>query len=139
MTRDEQFLPIPNYNGMYSVSTTGQVRSEARLCRGKGNSMRPVEERVLKPDVDRDGYLCVRLSRDGRKTKHLVHRLVLSVFVGPCLMNQQSRHLDGNPSNNNIANLIWGTSSENYNDRRLHGTDNSGKRNGRYRHGRRMK
>jgi DNA-binding CsgD family transcriptional regulator len=32
------------------------------------------------------------------------------------------RHLDGNPANNHISNLGWGTNSENTQDRLEHGT-----------------
>ena len=44
----------------------------------------------------------------------LVHRLVASVFCPcPSLFHNQVDHIDGNPFNNNAANLRWVTDSEN--------------------------
>jgi hypothetical protein len=34
--------------------------------------------------------------------------------------------LDGNPANNNVENLAWGTAKENAHDRKLHGTQKYG-------------
>jgi hypothetical protein len=74
------------------------------------------------------GYQQIKLGRS-RQTK--VHILVLEAFVGPRPDGMVCRHLDGNPQNNRLSNLRWGTPEENYADRRLHGTHNTGSRNGR--------
>lgn len=42
----------------------------------------------------------------------------------------ECRHLDGNPANNRLSNLKWGTKVENESDKRRHGTSNVGPRNG---------
>jgi hypothetical protein len=59
-----------------------------------------------------------------------VHRLVLEAFAGPCENGMETRHLDGNPSNNHLANLKWGTIEENTSDRDRHGNFTNGERNG---------
>jgi plasmid maintenance system antidote protein VapI len=41
----------------------------------------------------------------------------------------ECRHLDGDPMNNRVENLTWGTRAENMHDRTRHGTDNGGERN----------
>lgn len=66
-------------------------------------------------------------TRDGRA---LVQRIVLTTFVASCPTGMQCRHLDGNPTNNHVLNLAWGTRSENEQDKLLHGTDNRGERHG---------
>ena len=43
----------------------------------------------------------------------------------------ECRHLDGNPSNNNLENLCWGTVEENMADRDRHGTTAIGIKHGR--------
>lgn len=63
-----------------------------------------------------------------RKYRHL-HRLILLAFVGPCPPGLECRHLDGNPFNNRVENLSWGTPFENTADKFRHGTDPSGERN----------
>lgn len=64
------------------------------------------------------GYLKVAL---GATDQRQVHRLVLEAFVGPCPPGMQCRHLDGNPKNNRLENLCWGTSKENHEDAARHG------------------
>lgn len=50
-----------------------------------------------------------------------VHRLVILAWVGEPLPGQECRHLDGNPLNNQLGNLAWGTRAENAADREAHG------------------
>jgi hypothetical protein len=75
-------------------------------------------------------YQDVNLYRDGRSCHRLVHRLVLEAFVGLRPDGMQCRHLDGNPANNNLRNLAWGTPAKNQHDRVTHGTDNRGEKHG---------
>lgn len=59
--------------------------------------------------------------------KRLVHRLVLESWKGPCPPGMECRHFpDGNPENNNLENLSWGTKMENTADRIVHGTNLAG-------------
>lgn len=67
--------------------------------------------------IDKDGY---EYSTRG-KLKFSIHRLVLSVWDRFPSRGEQTRHLDGNPENNNITNLVWGSGKQNWSDRKLHG------------------
>ena len=58
-----------------------------------------------------------------------VHRLVLEAFVGPCPPGCETRHLNGNPADNRLCNLAWGTHRENAADKVRHGTAPRGERN----------
>ena len=66
-------------------------------------------------------------------TQVLVHRIVLETFIGPCPMNLEACHRNGNCLDNRLGNLRWGTRSSNIRDQRRHGTHgrNAGARNGR--------
>jgi hypothetical protein len=75
-------------------------------------------------------YAVVRLCAPGRSRDFGVHQLVLRAFVGPCPPGMQCRHLDGNPANNGLANLCWGTPAQNAADRMRHGTQARGERHG---------
>lgn len=108
----ERWLPVPGYEGLYEVSDLGAVRGPRT---GDGR---------LKPRPHKDGYAKVNLCRGGRQKTFLVHRLVLDAFVGPREPGQECRHLDGDPSNNRLTNLAWGTQSENELDKVRHGTHN---------------
>jgi hypothetical protein len=54
----------------------------------------------------------------------------MAVFVGPCPEGMEVCHRDGNASNNNLANLRYGTPVSNAKDKIEHGTLNRGERNG---------
>ena len=58
----------------------------------------------------------------------MVHRLVLMAFVGLPGDGQECRHLDGNPANNELVNLAWGTHKENEKDKYRHKTRRVGER-----------
>lgn len=116
----ERWLPVPGYDG-YEVSDLGQVRSW-HPWRGT-----PVP-RILATTADGKGYHGVALCRDRVATTKRVHALVLLAFVGPAPTGQATRHLDGDPGNNALSNLAYGTYSENNADKVRHGTDHYARR-----------
>lgn len=78
--------------------------------------------RIMHPHTRDSGHLVLHLRRNYEfHTKH-IHQLMLDTFVGPCPRGMECRHLDGNPLNNRIDNLVWGTRSENVQDMIGHGT-----------------
>jgi hypothetical protein len=107
-----EWRDIPGFRG-YQVSDDGQVKSLPRKWRKN--------ERVLKSS-NSNGYRTVTLSRDKQATVFLVHRAVLLAFVGPPLPGQEACHTDGNPSNNHLSNLRWGTHRQNMADNLVNGT-----------------
>lgn len=74
-------------------------------------------------------YHYATLWDDNRNRSIAVHILVLEAFVGPCPPGMECRHLDGNPANNRLDNLCWGTKLENAQDRIRHGTSGVGSTN----------
>jgi hypothetical protein len=110
-TADERWLPVVGYEGHYSVSDQGRIRSEER----KDALGRRVRERILKPGV-RGGYPQVNLAMFGVHQMHDVHRLVLTAFVGPQQKTQVVRHLNDDPLDNWLDNLAYGTHEENKQD-----------------------
>lgn len=97
-------------NRDYAISTYGRVWS----CRSNI---------FLKPaKVDRCGHLGIQLHCHGIQTTVHVHRMIAEMFIP----NQDNlpvvRHLDGDPTNNNVWNLAWGTYRDNWDDAVRHGT-----------------
>jgi len=113
---------IPGFPNYY-VTKNGRIRSKPRNSR-KGKWM--------KLKTTPDGHLQIILRNKDRKFTRLVHRLVLETYVGQCPEGMECRHLDGNPQNNKLTNLCWGTHSENQHDSVQHGThvDNRGEKHG---------
>ena len=78
--------------------------------------------RILNPHLNRRGYRKAQLWQGGKRVaSKKIHTLVLEAFVGPRPRNMECRHLDGNPENNAISNLRWGTWAENHQDALGHG------------------
>lgn len=72
-------------------------------------------QKYLSVQLDKDGYEKVQMmSRDGKRHRYSVHRLVLENF-NPVenMENLQVNHIDGNKRNNKLENLEWVTCSEN--------------------------
>lgn len=94
----EIWRPIKDYEKLYEVSNTGQVRS---LCGRYG------ELRILKQSVGSKGYMLVTLCNHGHQKTVNVHKLVANAFISnpdqlPCV-----NHKDEDKTNNNVSNLEW--------------------------------
>jgi hypothetical protein len=104
----DAWLPIPGYEGLYEVSSTGMVRGVARkVPHGKGNGYRNVKGRMLSASPANNGYPCVVLSKKGKRKPCTVHRLVMLAFTGPCPNGMVVAHADGNPLNPRLENLRY--------------------------------
>ena len=126
----ENWRPVVgDFRRSYEVSDQGRVRSVDRRVKAPPGTWRNLKGRVLKPGRGSHEYFTVALSRAGKKTSRFVHRLVLEAFVGLRSEGMQCRHLDGDPKNNHLENLCWGTSVENKADMARHGTLLEGERN----------
>jgi len=99
----------------YSITTDGRVWSHPKRRSSTTG-------RWLKTNKMSNGYLLVVLCKNNSKFPRLVHRLVLETFVGKCSKNMECRHLNGNPADNRLENLCWGTRHENEQDKIRHGT-----------------
>ena len=95
----EQWKEITNFEGIYEVSSLGQVR---RIHKDNRSS----KYKVLSQDTLRR-YKKVTLFKSGVGYKKQVHRLVAEAFIPNPLNLEQVNHKDENPSNNNVDNLEW--------------------------------
>lgn len=85
----------------------------------------------LKSRLNKDGYLQVGLSVEGRSYSKLIHRVLCQVFHGdPPFEGAQALHQDDNKQNNTPENLYWGTHQQNMDDMRRHGNTCNGARSG---------
>jgi hypothetical protein len=115
---------IPGYPG-YGASADGRIwsRHERRKMPGcvQGPNWMPGETwHQLRGSREGDGYVTVCPMRGGRKGTAPIHTLVLLAFAGPRPAGMQCRHLNGDRTDNRLANLMWGTAKENAADRAAH-------------------
>lgn len=108
MTEGRRWRLVHGFHN-YEVSDFGEIR-RADSCLS------------IRQQIAPSGYATVRLSMFGRAKTMYVHRMVLIAFNSQPAHGLQTRHLDGNKLNNSLSNLCWGTSAENAEDRRRHGT-----------------
>lgn len=118
---NEQWLPIPGYEGLYSASNLGRIRSHGRTVK-RGNGFLSVPDKIMKTPSDGKGYAHFNARKNGRTKTLWVHIVMMEAFVGPRPENNDIRHLDGNPSNNSLENLSYGTRAQNIGDAKKHGT-----------------
>ena len=117
----EQWLDVPGYEGFYSASSWGRVRSEDRSTLDARGVVKHYRGKLLALRLNPGGRLWVRLCKDGEQRVFSVHRLVLMAFVGPCPEGMEGCHNDGNEINNTPSNLRWDTKASNMVDRIRHG------------------
>lgn len=122
------YKEVPGFAG-YLVGSDGTVWSNrfgSRWGLFQGKYKR------LKDSPDKDGYFCYRLY-NGTGVSHFAHghSLVLVTFVGPCPEGLEGCHNDGNPANNQLNNLRWGTRTSNAADCISHGRRPRHERHGR--------
>jgi len=121
---NEAWMPIPGYEGIYEVSDLGRVRSVDRLD-SAGQRRRG---RLMTQSLVHGGYPRVTLTKNGVDTARKVHQLVLNAFIGPCPLDMEACHDNGQPADNRITNLRWDTRLSNAADKIRHGTTCHGER-----------
>ena len=67
----------------------------------------------IRKETSSKGYRRIRLSKDGKQTTYLVHRLVARAFIPNPENKAEVDHIDTNPANNRVENLRWTTKLEN--------------------------
>ncbi len=100
---DEIWRKIPNYP-QYKVNASGVIIGPS----GK----------LLQYQYKSSGHPYITVGpRSSRKNLH-VHHAVLTAFRGDRPEHMEARHLNGNPSDNQLSNLAWGTRFEQREDDR---------------------
>jgi hypothetical protein len=110
----EIWKDIPNYEGLYQVSSLGNIKSLSRkMWNGYGffNS----KEKNLKPYKDLHGYYFVILYKEKKSKILRVHKLVAMAFLNhnPNECKLVVDHINCNPPDNRVENLQIITQREN--------------------------
>lgn len=109
----EQWKDLPNYEGYYTVSNTGKIKSLDRVVNFKDGRCFKYKGKEIKQHLTKDGYLFCGVSKNSIRETFLIHRAVGLCFVENEMNKPVINHIDGNRSNNHSSNLEWCTQSEN--------------------------
>ena len=118
--KEEIWKDVKGFEGLYQVSSFGRVKSLSKRFFvsnqfGKTNKIRITKERILRPQLNKYGYLCVTLCKNGIHTLSVVHRLVAKTFIENKNNHVCINHKDENKMNNCVDNLEWCTVKYNQN------------------------
>lgn len=109
----EIWKDIDGYEGLYQVSNYGRIKSLEKILYKKnryGNYMEfKFKSKLLKPCVLNDdcGHLQVDLHKDKTRKHKLVHVLVAEAFIPNPNGYTVVHHIDHDPTNNRVENLVW--------------------------------
>ena len=101
----EIFKPVPGYEGLYSISDRGMLKTHKR---------QGTDDRIITGFKDRTGYLRTTLMKDGVAQSFAIHRIVCLTFLENPEGKRTVNHKNGDKTDNRLENLEWMTHSENH-------------------------
>ena len=96
---------IVTNDGDIFTTNKNKIRSNGRLDNRKGKK--------LKPGIDKDGYLRITLTNNGKRKSYCVHRLVARAYLKDYNEQLQVNHKNGIKTDNRVDNLEMVTLQEN--------------------------
>ena len=99
----EIFKDIEGYEGKYQISSLGRVKSLKRLS----STGKTVNEKILKENLDTQGYFHVVLFNEGKGHTIKIHKLVAIEFLNHKTGSRKIvvDHIDSVKTNNKLDNL----------------------------------
>lgn len=106
MKTEEIWKDIKGYEGLYQVSNMGRVRSSSPQNKNP--------DKIKSQGFNKSsGYKFVLLSKGGKITSHLTHKLVMTAFCPPPDTSLVIDHINNIRIDNRLTNLRWVTRKEN--------------------------
>lgn len=109
----EEWIDAKGFEGFYEVSNLGLIRRKKCETIYKDGRVAHFSQTILKPAVNKKGYLMVYLSVGSKKYTKSVHRIVAESWIVNPENKSTVNHIDCNKLNNCISNLEWATNKEN--------------------------
>jgi len=115
--KKEIWKPVVGFEGLYSISSQGNLRAEEVIIwkTGRKGTRFPYRKKASpkKLTLNNMGYFVISLYRDGIKYDRTVHSLVADAFLGQRPKGYHTDHVNGNPLINTPENLEYVTAREN--------------------------
>jgi hypothetical protein len=113
MKNQEVWADVKGYEGIYQISTFGNIKSNSRILIRSNGKPQTVEELILK--VRKGRYYNIKLRKEGVEKTYNIHQLVAVAFLNhkPNGHELVVDHIDMNELNNHVSNLRLITHSEN--------------------------
>ena len=101
---NEVWKDIPDYEGYYKASNLGRIKSINRIMWiEKRKRYLPQYSTLLKPGVDKDGYLQVVLCKNFIKKYIKIHRVIALTFIPNIENYDQINHINCNKVSTNSS------------------------------------
>ena len=114
---NEEWRPVPGYEGLYEVSNMGRVKSLERDVSTSNRKSLHKPEKILKEYINpKEGYPMITLCKDGKSQLCMIHRLVATTFVPNPENKPYVDHINTIRNDNVPENLEWVTHKENQNN-----------------------
>jgi hypothetical protein len=91
---------IIGYEGIYLAHEDGKIWSN-------------IYKRFLTPSINTNGYVQIKLWKDGKYKYTSVHRAIATAFIPNPDNKKEVNHINGIKHDNRVENLEWTTRSEN--------------------------
>ena len=115
----EIWKEMDEFEGFYSVSNLGRVKSNKRSILKSNGVIQNFKEKIISLTDNGSGYLNVKFCIKNKPSIMYIHRLVYKHFVGELIDGMQINHIDFDRYNNMQSNLEQVTRRQNIHHSRV--------------------
>ena len=109
---EEIWKTYPEFH-FIEASNLGRVRTKNRFVTDRNGKKYHIKGHVLKQQLNKNGYMYVSVSVNGKNCTLSVHRIVATCFIPNPDNLPEVNHIDNDRTNNVASNLEWCTSKYN--------------------------